>query len=189
MSTLSRRMTAHLVPNVLPAGHTRADYDFDYADGEWGPIRVSRQTNPQIFLDLPALIWCRRHGWEREILPERDVFQDAESKAWGWRCSLCGRDRIRVGWPKARAEESLEVHRRAKHAGGEVYEIRNGLGKSARRAVNAARKEAAQALLDEFDLEQLRTALDYLERERPGSIALMRAMLARKFEAVADAAV
>ncbi|MFY1688147.1 hypothetical protein [Plantactinospora sp. WMMB782] len=56
-------------PNVLPPGHTREDYDFDYADGTRGPIRLQGWTGPWGEVKPPA-VWCVEHGWEDEITEE-----------------------------------------------------------------------------------------------------------------------
>lgn len=89
--------TSHLIPNVLPRGHTREDYDFEYADGTWGPIRV-----PELF-SLHAgtverltydSVWCKRHGWEREIAPTAWITtydnRGFKPDEYAWRCPVCG---------------------------------------------------------------------------------------------------
>lgn len=60
-------MTGHHVPNVLPPGHNREDYDFDYKDGVSGPIRIGGICVPTAFIDIPQEVWCKRHGWETEL--------------------------------------------------------------------------------------------------------------------------
>jgi hypothetical protein len=62
-------LVRHHTPNILPPGHTRKDFDFKYQDGVMGPIRLARQKNDSIFLDIPAKVWCIRHThWENEVL-------------------------------------------------------------------------------------------------------------------------
>jgi hypothetical protein len=61
------------------------------------------------------MVWCRRHGWEKEIIPATDVFRDGE--VWGWRCPTCGRSRIEERFSRGSAEQSLAAHVKDKHAG------------------------------------------------------------------------
>jgi hypothetical protein len=58
---------SHHVPNVLPSEHSREDFDFDYKDGVWGPIRIGGICIPSIPVNIPSHVWCKRHGWEEEV--------------------------------------------------------------------------------------------------------------------------
>lgn len=60
-------MTEHHRPNTLPPDHVREDFDFLYKDGVSGPIRLAAQVVPEIYLDSPGHVWCKRHGWEVEL--------------------------------------------------------------------------------------------------------------------------
>lgn len=57
----------HHKPNVLPLDHSRIDFDFDYKDGVWGPIRIGGISVPSIPINIPVHVWCKRHGWEEEV--------------------------------------------------------------------------------------------------------------------------
>jgi hypothetical protein len=124
---IPRRIPTHHVPNVLPVNHKRDDYDFDYRDGTWGTIRLSAVNNCLVPIDLPAQIWCRRHGWEKEIVPNSDVFEVTDEKVgkgWGWRCPTCGRSRVDARFTsQGRAERSLDMHIDDKHQGIMPYRL------------------------------------------------------------------
>ena len=64
---MSDPMTEHHKPNVLPPRHDRDDYDFEYNDGVWGPIRIGAIDVPDVPINIPAKVWCKRHGWEIEL--------------------------------------------------------------------------------------------------------------------------
>lgn len=70
--------------NHVPKDHTREDYDFEYEDGRWGPIRV---------VDT---VWCRRHGWENEIIPSDWITKEVAYNSpfiYRWTCPTCGKTR------------------------------------------------------------------------------------------------
>lgn len=88
-------LTAHRTPNILPVRHTREDYDFDYKDGVSGPIRIDQYGTL-----APVSVWCKRHGWEREIIPESWItetdFHSHRPSEYRWRCPTCGESQTSI---------------------------------------------------------------------------------------------
>lgn len=116
-------LTRHHTPNFLPRGHTREDYDFDYKDGVSGPIRVedtfwgNDNDGPQGFT-----VWCRSHGWEREIIPEHWITAhdngDYKPDEYAWRCPTCGVSRRSLSYRGVPdAVKACLAHIAAKHDG------------------------------------------------------------------------
>lgn len=56
-------------PNILPPDHTREDYDFERSNGT-GPIRLLGHRGK--WTSIPPSVWCKRHGWEDELLAPGD---------------------------------------------------------------------------------------------------------------------